>query len=130
MTLIDTSAWIEFLRRQGDPIVKSRVAAYVEMGVAAYCGPVEFELLAGARPREIPDVRSALGFSTLLAFPQACWQRAAEMEKHLRGKGITVPRDDVFVGAAALHHRVAVFSSDPHFALMRDKGGIPLDLVL
>lgn len=129
MTLIDTSAWIEFLRRHGDLVVKSRVAAFVEMGEAAYCGPIEFELLAGAKPREMPDVRAALNFSTLLAFPQDCWRRSAEIEKRLRGQGITVPRDDVFVGAAALYHDVAIFSCDPHFALMRDGGGLPLSLV-
>lgn len=129
MILIDTSAWIEFLRRQGDPAIKSRVAALVEMGEAAYCGPVEFELLNGARPSEAADVKAAMAFSTLLDFPRACWQRAAEIEKHLRAKGVTVPRDDVFVGAAALHHRVALCAHDRHFAVMRDKGGVPLRLL-
>jgi len=129
MTLIDTSAWIDFLRRQGDPATKSRVAAYVEMGEAAYCGPIEFELLTGAKAREKADVGTALGFSTLLDFPRACWQRAAVLEQRLRTKGVTVPRDDIFVAAAALHHKIAIFSHDPHFTLMRDKGGIPLDLV-
>lgn len=126
--MIDTSAWIEFLRCHGSTVTKSKVAACVEMGEAAYCGPVEFELLTGAKPRELEDVRAALSFSTLLAFPQACWQRAADIEKSLRAKGITVPRDDIFVGAAALHHGVALFSCDPHFTLMRDRGGLPLQL--
>lgn len=128
MTLIDTSAWIDFLRRDGDPVTKQRVAAYIEMSEAAYCGPVEFELLRGAKLREMADVQTAMEFSTLLAFPRACWQSAAEIEKRLRAKGITVPRDDVFVGTAALHHSVPLFTRDPHFMLMRDKGGLPLQL--
>ena len=69
MILIDTSGWIDFLRREGDAATKARVAAYIEMGEAAYCGPVEFELLTGARGREVEDVKAALGFSTLLSFP-------------------------------------------------------------
>jgi len=129
MILIDTSAWIEFLRRGGDPVTKSRVAAYIEMGEAAYCGPIESELLVGARQREKADVEAALGFTTLLAFPLECWRRSAAIEKQLRARGVTVPRDDIFVGAAALHHAVAIFSDDPHFALMRDRGGLPLTLV-
>jgi len=129
MILIDTSTWIDFLRRHGDPVTKSRVAAYIEMEEAAYCGPVEFELLTGAKPRELADVRAALRFSTLLEFPRTCWQRAAEIEQTLRKRGVTVPRDDIFVMAAALHHNVPVFSHDPHFPLMRDKGGIRIDLV-
>ena len=52
MTLIDTSAWIEFLRRSGDPTVKAHVASYPDAGQAATCGPIEFELLSGARPAE------------------------------------------------------------------------------
>lgn len=128
MILIDTSAWIDFLRRHGDPATKSRVAAYIEMEEAAYCGPIEFELLAGAKPRELADIRSALRFSTFLDFPRSCWQHAAEIEKGLRGKGVTVPRDDVYVAAAAFHHGVPVFSHDPHFALIRDRGGISIEL--
>jgi predicted nucleic acid-binding protein len=129
MTLIDTSAWIEFLRKQGTPAVKSRVAALIELDQACYCGPVEFELLTGAKSREIADVKTALGFSTLLEFSRACWQQAAEIEKQLRARGVTVPRDDIFVSAAALQHGVSILSCDPHFALMRDRGKLPLDLV-
>ena len=128
MILIDTSGWIDFLRRQGDPVTKSRVAAYIELGEAAYCGPIEFELLVGAKPREMADVKAALGFSTRLPFTQTCWRRAAHIEKQLRAEGVTVPRDDIFVATAALHHGVRLFSHDPHFALMRDKGSLPLVL--
>ncbi len=130
MILIDTSGWVDFLRRQGNPDTKSKVAAYIELGEAAYCAPIEFELLAGAKARELANVKAALGFSTFLPFTRSCWQRAAHMEKQLRAKGVTVPRDDIFVGAAALHHGVALFSHDPHFALIRDKGGLPLTLVV
>jgi len=129
MTLIDTSAWIDFLRKAGDPAVKRRVAAYIDLGDAAYCGPVEFELLIGARPSEIGDIRKALGFSLLLDFPLSCWLEAAEIEQGLRGKGVTVPRDDVFVAAAAVYHGACLYTADPHFTMMREKGGIPLKLV-
>jgi len=128
MTLIDTSAWIEFLRARGAVEVKNRVAAYLELGDAAYCGPVEFELLVGARRSELADVHHALGFSRLLAFPQECWRQAADVEQRLRRNGITVPRDDVFVAATALHHGVSVYACDPHFTLMRDRGKLALSL--
>jgi predicted nucleic acid-binding protein len=129
MILIDTSAWIDFLRRQGDTEVTSRVALYIELGEAAYCGPIEFELRAGARPREVADLETAFRFSTLLEFPAACWQRAAEIEQTSRARGVTVPRDDLFVAAAALHHRVALYAPDPHFTMLRDRAHLPLRLV-
>ena len=128
MILIDTSAWIEFLRKKGTPEVKNRVAAYIDLEEAAYCGPVEFELMTGARDSEIEAIRTALRFSTLLDFPHACWQKAAEIESQLRKRGVTVPRDDIFVAAAALRHGTPVYASDPHFLLMKDKGQLPLKL--
>ena len=60
MTLIDTSAWIEFLRREGDRQVKGRVASLIDLGEAAVCGPVEFELLVGARASERADLQEAI----------------------------------------------------------------------
>ena len=128
MTLIDTSAWIEFLRKMGKPEVKNRVAAYIDLGTAAYCGPVEFELMTGARDSEIETIRTALRFSTLLDFPLACWQEAARIESQLRKKGVTVPRDDIFVATAALCHDTPVYACDPHFLLMKDKGKLPLEI--
>jgi predicted nucleic acid-binding protein len=128
MMLIDTSAWIEFFRKSGRGEVKTRVAAYIDMGEAAYCGPVAFELLSGARDAEIPDIREAFRFSHQVEFSFDCWQRAAEAERALRKRGITIPRDDIFVAAAALHHRIPLYTCDPHFTLMRDKGKMPLRL--
>ena len=40
MTLIDTSAWIEFFRKDGHRETKTRVATMIELGEAAYCAPV------------------------------------------------------------------------------------------
>jgi predicted nucleic acid-binding protein len=129
MTLIDTSAWIEFLRRQGRLDIKQRVAAWIELGEAATCGPIEFELLSGARPGELADIQSVFRFSHSLDFPAACWQQAAQLERDLRAKGVTVPRDDIFVAAAALYHHVPLYTCDPHFILIREKAHLPLKLV-
>jgi predicted nucleic acid-binding protein len=128
MTLIDTSGWIDLLRRNGDPTTKKGVSILIETGQAAYCGPVEFELLSGARPKELPDLRAALSFGTRLDFSQACWHRAAEFEQTLRKRGVTVPRDDIFVAAAASVHDVPLYARDPHFAMMRDRGQLRITL--
>ena len=64
MTLIDTSAWIEFFRARGDAILKSRVADLISFGAAAYTCPIRFELLVGARPQEMSDLRAGLGFAS------------------------------------------------------------------
>jgi predicted nucleic acid-binding protein len=128
MTLIDTSAWIEFLRREGDRQVKGRVASLIDLGEAAVCGPVEFELLVGARASERADLQEAISLCHPLEFTLPCWRRAADLERELRTKGVTVPRDDVFVAAAALTHQVPLLACDSHFELMRSKGSLALEL--
>ncbi len=122
MTLIDTSAWIEFFRSRGEPEAKARVAAYIDSADAAYCGPVLLELWSGARKSEKRAIRRALSFCTCLDFPLACWGRAGDMEQMLRQKGITVPRDDLLVAAASLHHGVPIYARDAHFAMILDAG--------
>ena len=57
MILIDTSAWIEFLRAGGRQAVKERVSLYLELDEAAVTGPVRFELLTGSDRTSEPDVR-------------------------------------------------------------------------
>ena len=101
----------------------------IELGEAAYCGPVEFELLSGARKPERKAVESALAFSHSLDFPRDCWRVAADIEYTVRRKGVTVPRDDIFVAAAALHHDVPVYTTDPHFSLIIQKGKVRISLV-
>lgn len=107
---------------------KSRVGALLDLGDAAYCGPIKFELLTGARPSELRDLETALGFARFLDFPLACWERAAKMEKELRSRGVTVPRDDIYVAAAAVHHGVWLYAADTHFELIRDRGNFGLRL--
>jgi predicted nucleic acid-binding protein len=98
------------------------------VGEAAHCGPIQFELLSGARESEVEDIRAAMAFSTLLDFPIDCWDRAAEIEKVLRRQGVTIPRDDIFVAAPALYHDLALYADDAHFALLRETGPFPLRL--
>ena len=129
MILIDTSAWIEFFRRRGDVAVKSRVAGLVETGDAAFCGPVLYELMLGARPTEAIFIRQALGFCRLLDFPAAAWELGASLEKGMRQNGITVPRDDILVAAAALHNDVPLYCSDKHFQIIAEHAAPKLRLV-
>jgi hypothetical protein len=118
MILIDTSAWIEFFRRSGDAAVKSRVAGLVETGDAAFCGPILYELILGARPAETHWVWKALGFCGFLELSAAAWELGASLEKGMRQNGITVPRDDILVAAAALHHGVPIYCCDKHFQII------------
>jgi len=128
MILIDTSAWIEFLRPRGIPVVKERVAAYLSADDGAFTCPIRFELLSGAKDSEIADVEAVLSLCRHIPFDAECWTTAARIERDLRRHGISVPRDDVFVATVALRTKTTVVCRDSHFDLIRDKGGLPLVL--
>jgi predicted nucleic acid-binding protein len=124
MRLVDTSAWIEFLRRRGDPSVKQKVARLVAADLAAYTCPVRFELLSGVKREEEGDLHEAFRFSHHVPFETLDWDRAALLERELRAKGLTVPRNDLFVATVAVRARLPVACRDAHFdALSHALGG-------
>ncbi len=53
MVVVDTSAWVEFFRRDDEPYVKLAVKGLLDAYECALCGPVEMEFLGGARAEEM-----------------------------------------------------------------------------
>jgi predicted nucleic acid-binding protein len=115
MTIVDSSAWIEFLRRKGDPTVKQWVARLIEADLAAYTCPVRFELWCGVKREEEGDLEEAFRFSHHVPFEIADWRGAALLERQLRSKGVTVPRTDIFVATVAIRTGISVTCRDAHF---------------
>ena len=120
MILIDTSVWIEFLKSKGASAVKHKVAELLELNMAAYSCPIRFELLTGARKTEKLDIYEALSFSRHIVFKPLHWDKAAEMESLLRKKGITIPRDDIFVAVCALDETIPILHIDKHFEMIAE----------
>ncbi len=118
MTLVDTSVWIEFFRKQGDPKAKQAVARELQREEAAFTCPIRFELLSGAKPNEEVDVRRALALSRHVPFEPGDWVAAADLERELRRAGVTIPRNDLFVATVALRTGSRVLCRDQHFSQM------------
>lgn len=119
MRLIDTSAWVEFLRRKGDPKTKEAVARLLDAELAAYTCPIRFELLSGVRPGEEADLKQVFQFSRHIPFGPEDWVGAATLEREIRGRGLTLPRNDLFVATVALRVGAPVVCRDVHFETMR-----------
>lgn len=119
MKLVDTSAWIEQLRTDGDALVRERVEALLLSGEAAWCPLVRLELWNGARGAAEKKVlvEMAAELPDLEILP-AVWDRACVMAANARAKGITVPSSDLLVAACAVHHQVQVVHNDAHFDLI------------
>jgi len=126
MKLVDTSAWIEFLRRKGDPAIKQAVARFTAANLAAYTCPTFFELLSGVRPEEEQDLQTAFSFSRRILFERDDWREAAVLERRLRAKGLAIPRNDLFVATVAIRTGLPVACRDAHFDLLRDFVGAKL----
>ena len=120
MILIDTSAWIEFLRPGGDSKVKSLVKNHLLEGSAAFTCPVMFELVLGARPGELQDLRTALDLAERIIVTPAHWDQAAGLGAALRGKGLNFPALDLVIASVAFSGGWKLLTTDGHFTRIRD----------
>jgi hypothetical protein len=102
MFLIDSSAWIEYLRPNGSKKVKQRVREVLEKDEAVTCGIVVVEILRGVKDDRLFKILR----ETLLSLPQIPMnneviEKAALWGYNLDRKGKTVPTTDLFIAAAA-----------------------------
>jgi len=128
MTLVDTSAWIEFLRPHGEKSFKERIAVLIDTDSSAYTCPIYFELLLGARPHEESNVNDVLTHSRRFYFANRHWALAVKLGRQLRKSGVTVPSNDLFVAAVAISERLQILHKDEHFPLMKKVLGNELRL--
>jgi predicted nucleic acid-binding protein len=126
MVLVDSSAWIECLRRNGDLRVKLAIEGLLEAYEAQWCAPVRLEVLGGARSGE----RQRLGehFSVIPYRPcrEDDWDRAVALAWQLRENGLTVPWLDVLIAAIAIHDGVRLYATDAHFLEIAKHTGLQL----
>ncbi len=120
MTLIDTSAWIEFFRPKGDPRVKALVRDLITIKEAAFTCPVAFELLTGARKEELDDLRTGLDLASRIVLLPEHWDLAGSSNAALRAKGINVPASDLLIATVAHSGKLPVLAKDAHFETIRE----------
>ena len=123
MKLVDTSVWIEFLRRKGDLGVKHVLARLLQADRVACTCPIRFELLSGVKPNEEADLQQALALAQHFDIEPDDWTAAAQLERQLRGKGLTIPRNDLFVAVVSMRTGVPVVCRDLHFDVMQKIAG-------
>lgn len=114
--LVDTSAWIEALREDGDAAIREQVRQAVLDGTAHLCDIVRLELWTGARgPRE-RDMLEGLE-KELVTVPShdAVWSTSRRLARTCRRRGLTVPPTDLLVAACAAEHDLDLLHRDVHF---------------
>jgi predicted nucleic acid-binding protein len=119
MKLIDTSSWIDAMRRDGDPAVRARVQALMQSGEAAWCDFVRLELWNGLRgAAERKQMEALEADIALLPTNDAVWSRARELARRARAAGQTVPGGDLVIAACAWEHGVEMEHDDAHLTAL------------
>lgn len=113
--LIDTCAWIDFLRYQEGEL-GNQVAALIENEKAAICGVVVAELLQGAKSeKQKQQIELLVNTVTYLEMQEFDWMNAGNTLQELRSQGITLPLTDAVIVVIARRHQVSVLTIDKHF---------------
>lgn len=115
MILIDTSAWVEFLRDTGSPVCQ-RVDDLLDDDIAT-CHPVRMEVLAGARDEaHLNDLRRLLARASLLTTRSTDYEQAAGLYRTCRRGGEAVRRlSDCLIAATAIRAGVSILHADADF---------------
>ena len=120
MTLIDTSVWVEALRKDGRPGFKERVKQLMLARQASVCEMVLLELWNGARGEaEQRSLAAIEGQVKLLPLSPDVWRLAYRLARYARAQGLTVPASDVVIDACARYYEADLYQNDSHFELIR-----------
>lgn len=118
MILIDSSAWIEFLRDTGSTVCL-RVDELLGTDIAV-CEPVWMEILAGARDdRHLGDLRRLLARATRLKTESIDFEQAAALYRICRRQGETPGKMIAcLIAAIAIRANVPVLHADEDFEVL------------
>lgn len=118
MIIVDTSAWIEFLRDTGSRVCNT-VDDLLEADVAI-CNAISMEVLAGARNEQhLAQLRGLLARATLVPVIAEDYDHAAALYRTCRRNGQTVRKlVDCLIAAVAIRSNASVLHSDADFATL------------
>lgn len=122
MVLVDSSAWIEYLRLGRDAAsgTSDALDRLLQEDRVALCGMVELEIVQGLRPQErgrISELFSALSY---LETERTDYVAAGERLGDLRRQGVTIPGADCLIGVLCLRYDLPLLTLDRHFDHLTD----------
>lgn len=129
MILIDTSAWVEFLRATGSPVDEQVAAAVAGRGRIGVVDVVKLELVAGARDEAAADdlMRLLARFTPLPTSSPADHELAARLYREGRRAGMTIRSVlDCLIAAVALRLDVPVLARDRDYDVLAELSGLRL----
>ena len=127
MILIDTSAWIEFLRDTGSPTCE-RVELLLAREIAI-CDAVRMEVLAGARDeRHLLGLRRLLARATIILTVPGDYDDAAALYRRCRVEGETVRKlIDCLIASVAIRADLPILHCDTDFDVLARHTALRID---
>ncbi len=118
MILVDSSAWIEFLRGTGSPACE-RVDHLLGEDIAT-CHPVRMEVLAGARHEtHLGELRGLLARASIIPTEATDFEEAAALFRTCRRQGGTVRKlIDCLIAAQAIRAGATLLHADADFDVL------------
>ena len=115
MILVDTSAWVDFLRGTGGPVC-NRVEELLDSEIAV-CDAIRMEVLAGARDeRHLQSLRRLLARAVTLPTRPSDYEDAALLYRSCQRGGETVRKlIDCLIAAVALRNGTPILHADRDF---------------
>jgi predicted nucleic acid-binding protein len=127
MILVDTSAWIEFLRDTGSAVC-ARVDELLGADLAS-CDPIRMEVLAGARNEShLRQLRGLLARTSLIPTTPIDYEDAAALYRTCRRSDDTVCKlIDCLVAAVAIRADLPVLHADSDFTALARHTALQVD---
>jgi len=118
MIVVDSSAWIEFLRDTGSPVCNA-VDRLLDADLAV-CDAISMEILAGARDdHHLSQLRGLINRATMLPTTPADFDEAAALYRICRRRGETVRKlIDCLIAAVAIRAGAELLHADVDFAAL------------
>ncbi len=130
MIMVDTSAWVEFLRGTGSGVCE-RVSVVLDQDIAV-CDPVRMEVLAGARnERHLTDLRRLLARAVTIPTEPVDFDTASGLYRICRSNGETVRKlFDCLIASVAVRASLPVLHADADFEVLARHTGLRVDSTL
>jgi hypothetical protein len=115
MFLVDSSAWIEYLRPKGSHKVKERVREILQKEEAVSCGVVVVEILRGAKSeKDFQSMHDSLMSLPQIPIDEAVIERASKWGFLLDRRGKSISTTDLLIAAAA-YKKAQLLHADTDF---------------
>ena len=115
MSLIDTSAWIEYLRKTGS---RTNIEVRRTLNIdAQICDVIRMEILAGARDQQhVTQLEKLLARATTIKTEPVDYDNAASIYRACRKLGVTIRAQiDCLIAAIAIRTNTKIIHHDSDF---------------